>query len=250
MKKFAKVTVITVISFAVISTILFSSGVLDRFFMATAGDYVIHRSVCELTNRATDIIRGEVLSERVERRSTLLPPRPESENWYLAYQWYLENRHEHYEIQTIHQLRVIDVFKGDAQVGDIIEVAQLGGRIGLSRLTNDTKLHFAVGDDLILFMTTFYASHGVQRPGTLLTPFQSVYRAAPSDQRVANELSASIVEAFNDNPQLISIVFEPFSPYTDLTLTVGDLIQIRYESGLGPAPEDIISPPVRPPTRE
>ena len=232
MKKFIKISAMVIVGLAVFATIAFRSGMFNHLFMHThtSGDYAVYRSIDSLATRATDIVRGEILDERVERVNSLLPPLSGCSEWYLTY------RHDFYEISTINRIRVIEVFKGDAQVGDIMDVAQLGGRIGLSSLINESRLQFEIGDDLVFFMRTFYASHGVHRPATLLTPAQTAYYTIPPNARGTSELSESIIAAYLANPLLADKVLESFSPNNNLTLTVGDLMWIRYESGLGERP--------------
>jgi len=109
----------------------------------SSGDFEVYRCIDSMTSRATDIVRGEIIDVRVGELNTLLPPRTGPDEWYL------ERRHDFYEIHTIHRIRVVEVFMGDAQAGDIMEIAQLGGRMGLINSVNDGRLEFVIGDDLV-----------------------------------------------------------------------------------------------------
>jgi len=185
-------------------------------------------NVDELTFIATDIVRGVILDERVEQLITLLPPPSGPDEMYLSM------RADFYQIHTIHRIMVSEVFMGDAQVGNVMEIAQPGGRLGSAISTNSEMLHFAAGDDLVLFVRTFYNSHGVNRPAIPITPFQSAYRVVSSN-RV--ELADGIVAAYDEDPGLANMVLENFSSDNNMVLTVGELMWIRFESGLGSRPQ-------------
>ncbi|MCL2368770.1 MAG: hypothetical protein FWC72_07215 [Oscillospiraceae bacterium] len=74
-------------------------------------------------------------------------------------------RSVHLEVNIVNRLRVIEVFHGETQPGDLIEVSQ-------SRFGERYNWHqFRRGDDLVLFLRTFD-----DFPAVLLTPYYSVYR--------------------------------------------------------------------------
>jgi len=173
------------------------------------GAFIVYESVDELASVATDIVRVEILDEWVEWRNVVLPPRDEDDEYLNPGGELIEQ----YEISTIHQLRVLDVFQGNAQVGDIMEVAQLGGRIDNRELVNANFVSFAAGDDVVLFLRTFYFDE--ERPAVLLGPMQSVYRVSHErgDGAMTNDSSDAILENIN--------------PDNDLSLTFGDLERIR-----------------------
>ena len=204
------------------------------FFMFSSGDYEIYENIDHMTARATDIVRGVILDERVEEINTLLPPRGGPNEWYLS------RRGDFYSIHTINRIRIVEVFKGDAQVGDIMEIAQLGGRLGLTVQNVSHRLQFAVDDDVILFMRTFHASHGVYGPATLLAGGQGVFRATGE-----SVFSEGIIATYDNNSLMAYVAMESFCPdahCNNLVLTIGDLILIRYESGLGPRPHSLRPP--------
>ena len=139
------------------------------------------------------------------------------------------------EINTFHRIRVLEVFKGNANVGDIIEVAQSGGRLGNDELINYDLQIFMYSDELVFFIHRIEARDS-PRTTRLATPGQSVYRAIPSNARGTNDFSKGIAAAYDANPELENLVLECVGSWNELILTIGDLILIRYEAGLGPRP--------------
>jgi len=236
MKKRLKISLIVLVGLFLITISIFI-GIMrnERFGRFVFGEYPVYESIEELAFRATDIVRGVIINERVERRSTLLPPRNGPDERYFS------RRGDFYQIQTINLIEVIDVFKGSAQVGDIMEISQPGGRLGLSELINHDRLYFEQGDDLIFFMTTFYITHGVHRPAVLHNPLQSVYRIATVDDC---ELAVGIVDAFYANPSIGSILLKSFATNDlNLSLSIRDLMLVREDNGIG-------SPHPPPPTEQ
>ena len=166
------------------------------------GDFFIYPSIGSMASFAEDIVRVEVLSEREEWINIWMPPQNELQDTGEGFQ-------EMYYIHTVHQLKVLEVFRGYAEAGDIIEVMQLGGHIDNIQLINHDKVSFGIGDDLVLFLR----NHGIENvPLTLLNPIQSAYRFTPSnaDARIRN---------FNDE-------LERTHEQNNLILTLDDLQRI------------------------
>jgi hypothetical protein len=66
----------------------------------------------------------------------------------------------------------VDVVKGAARPGDLIEVSQLGGQLdGVLYVDDTTRLSATAGDDYVLML----AAHGPRRPYDLLNPVQAIY---------------------------------------------------------------------------
>jgi len=154
----------------------------------------------ELASNAVHVVRVEVLDERPEWINPFLRAPIEGPI---------------YELYTINQVRVLEVFQGDAQPGDIMDVGQRGGQFDNMRVTTDAKVPFVVGEELVLFLGSSGSNtnfNGEQLPAFLLTPWASVYRV-PS---FGEELSALSV-----NQQL-----EAVDSRCRITLTIGDLRQI------------------------
>jgi len=141
-----------------------------------------------------------------------------------------ERYREHYDIFTVYRFRVLEVFQGTTQPGEIIEVMRRGGQYGrFTRMNNNWDNDFAAGDELVLFLTggeryrNSYIPSWVPNPEATLyriqnMPFsflgsrQSVYRIATAGEDVM---------ALNDKT-----VLESVHPENDLVLTMGDLARI------------------------
>ena len=152
-----------------------------------AGDWPSYDSVEEMAERATDVVRGEILLSRVEKR---------------------EHHMDWVDIYTIYTIRILEVFQGDLEVGDEIELSQMGGEVDNIKVINLDRVPIEVGDDLVMFLRT--------RSGNLagiLNPWQGIYRLS---EEVGNteEIDASI--------KLIS-VFGGEENLFELDVTVEDL---------------------------
>jgi len=140
------------------------------------------------------IARVEVLGERTEMLNISLGEWPSN------------------DIYTIHQLRVLEVFKGNVRPGEMIEVAQAGGQLGNLLLINPDFVTRAVGDELIVFLSGVdpkeYSEFPVARFTFVVNPWQTFYRADPVD----------------------GDTFKSLHPDNDLVLTRAELEQIAERS--------------------
>jgi len=206
-----------------------------------SGDTPVFDTVERLAIRATDIIRAEVIDSRTEWIFTILLHNP---NEVMD-----DELISHYtRIHTIHRLKVVEVFRGDAEIGDILEVMQPGGRLGNSELINNRRQHFEYGDELVFFARNFREFEFGHLPMSLVSQLQGAYRIAPSSDE-AEAFAEGIISAFNANPNLASFTLEGTNEWNNVVVTVGDLMQIRYEAGLGPYPGYTPTPtPTPPPT--
>ena len=168
-----------------------------------SGDRMVYPNIDMLAEWSSDIVRGKILEERIEIIS-ILTPTPEN---YLLFNE--EDRQRFYLIHTVHQLEVLEVFKGDAEPGDIMEVRQMGGRIGNEELINPDIVPISVDDDLILFMY----DNGSGRPLVLMTPTQGVFHFTPL---------AESARMRNANTSLESVLESQFN----LPFTLNDLARI------------------------
>ena len=177
------------------NTIYDDANISDNEIRTThlSGSIRAYEHIDELASRATYIVRVEVLDERVESIDTAIPPR------------------SNYRIFTVNRLRVLDVFKGDTEIGNIMQVRQFGGQLGDEKVIYSGQITLPIGDDFVLFLSC----RGIDnRPAYLLNPTQSVYRFADSD---SNERIRS------NNEELECLVGHP---NLTLPLTFNDLIQI------------------------
>ena len=161
-----------------------------------SGSTWAYENIDELASRATYIVRVEVLDERVESIDTMIPPA------------------SRYRIFTVNRLRVLDVFKGDTEIGNIMQVRQFGGQLGDEKVIYSGQITLPIGDDLILFLSC----RGIDnRPAYLLSPTQSVYRFPASDSNDRIRSSDEGLECLVGHPNLT------------LTLTFDNLAQF-YEA--------------------
>ena len=151
-----------------------------------------------LVARSTDIVRVEVMSGK----------------------WYGQSAIG--SVITNNPVKVTEVFKGNTQAGDIIDIAQLGGRHGNLMLVLCDRIDLEPGDDLVLFLMLMSQS-AFNRENVFSFPaqFQSVYRFPASSME-------SGIATFNLNEELeLEGVVESGRP---ITLTIGDLRRIANES--------------------
>lgn len=168
---------------------------------STRADWPHYNSITALAAAATRyIVNVEVLDKRVELFNNSL------------------GDVENYDINTIYRLKVLDVFYGDTQPGEIIEVRQIGGQLGNLTVENRDFVSLVVGDKLVMFLGGISPEElGVtHRPAYLINPTQALYRAAPmKGDLIAQEANVTLASVDPDN---------------DLVLTMDDLAQIAQEN--------------------
>jgi len=185
------------------------------------GDSEPARNLEQLTRWSTHIVRAEVLDNWTEWRSIVFREPEPCEEWLM-------------KVFTTYQLRVLESFKGDVEIGDIIEFAFWGGRYGnketVFTAVRSDKIPLVSGEEFIFFLRSYESIGFGHLPMELLTLNQSVHRVQPLNQRTAGELSNGIISAFNTNPSLADEALERFVlSYDDrhpITLTIGDLVRI------------------------
>jgi len=178
-------------------------------------------SIDELATRSRYVIRGEIISES-EKVMRVRPPIPgEYSGPRMLY--------------SVYSLNVLYVYKGDVNVGDIINFIQVKGVQRTSYLLREREIDpehhshhrirrftyfvrnsFSVGDDLILFLNTppSNAAHYHSVRGrvdiTTFNPIQGAYRYTPQELRTGDNW-----------------VFESVNEHNNLTLTEADLQRLR-----------------------
>jgi hypothetical protein len=167
----------------------------------TEGQFPDYDSVAALFDRATDVVRVEVLDNGKYDMVVYNIPNPDNPNWEPRYQ-----------IVTIYQIKVIESFKGDNHAGDIIDVRQRGGEVDGVRLINKDKIPLMMGDELVLFLLwNDRDSHA-----SLLTPWYAIYHYPKENNMMSFSADSE------DNR-----VLENVDERNQLTLTVGDLYNRR-----------------------
>jgi len=206
------VAVITVLS---LIFVVYTQTRMTTEFVPTGFPRII-RDIDHLAQTATHIVRAEVLDDsRVEWINTLL-----GEPIFICCHGDIIERDisRYYELFTVYRLRVLEVFKGDVEIGDILDLAQRGGRLGRYELVNERKIPIVYGNELIFFMSCATADGFGHLPLLLNSSRHAVYHV-PSPGADGN------------------MVLESFTPGNNVVLTVGDLERIAEESfGTTPQP--------------
>jgi len=221
-----------------------------------SGDFIVYDSIYDLSEVATDVIRGIVLDSRVERIDVSLSLAQSKYNLIrslggrelsderIAYlfpeylgegRWADYERQAHYWVVTIHRIKILEVFQSRYyhQVGDIIEIRQRGGEYGNMAVGYSGFIPFETGNDLVIF---FSCGSPFGHPGILPNPEQSVYLFPASEGR-SSTLSL--------DEELESAVESLF----DLNLTLNDLLQLSSPDEFTFARNGEWEPTYAPPTQ-
>ena len=191
--------------------------------------YIQYDSIDSIANRATDIIRGEVLSYRVEKVDVAIPIHLLPDYMFglspglipPKYQYIIDEPNPVYDIFTIYSIKVHDVFKGSINKYEIIDFARRGGEYEGIRLFTHEENPLTIGEEFILFME---APIREGRPFFRINPSQAVYRfAEPNPSNLAHS---------------IDVEFENISEHGSLTLTFTDLMNIAEANFPTDNPED------------
>lgn len=165
-------------------------------------------SIVELASNVSYVVRAEIIDKRIEVVNS-------GESIYSIPYMY-----------SIYRLRVLDVYKGDIEINNIIEISQRKKRSfvnsGYLLEWNNTLIEYIripleIGDDLILFLNfveEFVSQGTVFSDMTNIWIFnrvQGVYRYTPVEIRIIHD----------------NWVFEPVNPHNNLILTEEDLQQLR-----------------------
>jgi hypothetical protein len=182
-----------------------------------SGQWTHYNTVEQLFERATDIIKVEVLDNgRFEMRNTVASlPDPIPDDMLELFEKGIINEamfEPYYVITTLHQVKILESFKGDSEVGDVIDVGQRGGEMDGVRIVHDAIIEFTTGDELVLFLSW----NNRDRHASLLTPWYAVYNY-PKENNIMSFSADS-----EDNR-----VLENVDERNQLTLTVGDLYNRR-----------------------
>lgn len=116
-----------------------ASGESEAVFMSA--DYPAYDTLEDAAEEAALIVTGEYVSSETELLYPTLEEGDDPES--NPQQGVAEEDIDLDElavVTTVSQLRVTEVIKGDVQVGDIIEVSQLGERMTMSSTTRRTRL--------------------------------------------------------------------------------------------------------------
>jgi len=167
----------------------------DVIVYLISSDYPHYENLGELVTLSTDIVIATILNERVE--------------WLNAWVGDIPEEIDPYEIFTIYQIEIHEVFQGSNEVGQIVEVTQLGGKMECTHFINEDRAPLYIGDNLLLFLRAPYTD---DFPFVLMNPSQSAYRLNDAREE--------------DGMMNVDEVLEGVHPYSDLFFTISDLITL------------------------
>ena len=90
------------------------------------------------------------------------------------------------QIYTVHQLKVENVYKGDLDRGEIIEVKQLGGELDNKLLVVESISYLEEDKEYLLFLETYE-----ELPASLLNPIQAMYEM--KDEKIISHSENSLL---------------------------------------------------------
>ena len=176
---------------------------------------------------STDVIRGVVLDERVDRVNVY--PTQEAVREFLISQGLDEDAIEyrlamssfepHYEVSTIYLIEVLEVFQGDIEVGDVIEVIRSGGEYNGEFWFIREQITLEPGREFVFFLIENFDGF----PYALAAHNQGVYRV-PIEIIAENE---DLIDSDHLDLELDNVgVADP------IVITIEDLIEIAEENDL------------------
>ncbi|WP_406409882.1 hypothetical protein OG923_14440 [Streptomyces halstedii] len=145
-------------------------------------DYPSYESIDDLIENADIVVKGTVVTTRVEE---LMPEVSQEQDPEINPQAGLEpdeGAQMQPVVETISTVRVSEVLSGDISPGGIIEVAQLRGTVGEITYKESKTETLVSGDSEYLFML---AAHGEGAPYDLLNPAQALYTVDGAEQVTA-----------------------------------------------------------------
>ena len=164
------------------------------------------------------VVRVEVLDERVEWVNTALPSQAEG-----AYPFHPDGGYpDEYMPRTIYRVQVLDVFKGEVEVGDILEVGQSGGQIDNVHFVADHAISLPLGGDLVLFLSIPSWMSNEDWSLGIMGGFQGAYRFPDIGDGM---------RAFSLDEDLASVYqFPEHMEHFAFDLTLGDLVEFTIEN--------------------
>ncbi|MCL2843575.1 MAG: hypothetical protein FWE28_09005 [Oscillospiraceae bacterium] len=166
----------------------------------------------------THIVMAEVLDERVEWVDPTSPHLPNS-------LFYGEEHIPRYSPYTINRIRVLEVFKGDVTIGDVLDLGQQGGQIGNFLMESRNKLPLATGDVLVFFLNdpNYGNNLSTTLPMFLINPWQGAYYLPDSYGRAIAFGENLTVDMYEE--------LESVSPDNHWFLpTIGDLADLQIQN--------------------
>jgi hypothetical protein len=192
------------IVFAVLSGCSAQPATDDATVVEYSFDYPVYDNAEQIIGSADVIVRGMAVASRAEwlypetstETDPLLNPQAGLPADEVA-QW----RQDAAVAVTVSTLEVTEVLKGEVEVGERVEVSQVGGTLdGVTYTEQHTTALPADGSEFVLLL----ADHGAGQPYDLLNPEQALYEAhgaapleavaadAPLDNETTKDIKAEV----------------------------------------------------------
>lgn len=172
-------------------------GLGEPVTIGAAQDFPSYASIDSLSQTADTIIKGTVISTRVEKINDMVKSDSEDEQVNPG-----GDPSDISKIYTIYTVKINDTYKGNYNPGDTIEVKQLGGQIGTENFVSENKLEIGSESDYIFFLATY-----VNTPANLLNPIQGLYVYEPRSLSEDGKMSdrVKITGAHPDNNLILKL---------------------------------------------
>jgi len=172
---------------------------------------LMHGTTDSLFQSSDNVARVEVLDERTE----LINEWEGFEN--------IEGVPETYYVRTINTIKILEVFKGRHEIGDIIEIIQVGGLYGNQHFVG-AMTPLPVGSETILFFDDSLG--GVNWPSTV-HPTQSAYQVpSVSARRGSSIQDVGVLQAYSMGKVSAGETFDGINESNNLVFTIGDLVRL------------------------
>ncbi|MCL2865537.1 MAG: hypothetical protein FWE25_08370 [Lachnospiraceae bacterium] len=146
-------------------------------------DYFMWNNVERMAELATDIIRGEVLDQRVEWKNLIVPREAVVADMLgqgmtqeeIDFEIYGFDFEPYYNLMTVYTIYVLEVFQGNHVAGDVIEMMRRGGEYGNEYWFVSDAIELSAGIEFVLFL---YTTGLTDNPYILLSHVQGAYSLA------------------------------------------------------------------------
>jgi hypothetical protein len=133
--------------------------------------YPVYGTASDLADAASLIIIGSVVSSEVREIDIAVPPSDPDDPQLNPALGAPDATVASTFVFTVHQVEIEEVLGGQASVGDVIEVSQLGGQFRGRAYREQGASFLQEGRSYALYLSTYDTGH----PASILSPSQAVY---------------------------------------------------------------------------